>query len=359
MGDFANLIEELSDELSSCKIEKCSKNPKITIIIPAYNVEAYISECLLSVIKQSLKDIEIIVMNDGSTDCTLQIIKTFMQYDARIRLIDEVNRGVGAVKNDALKRARGEYVMFIDSDDVIDTGLLENTYNTIIDNNVDVVVFGAYNLINGKRRKSSYGIDKLTPKYKNKILSNNIVQNILSKIPVLGMCKLYNREFLIKNNIYFQEGCIGEDQIFFIKSMLLLDKLFILDKNSYGYRRKRNNSLTFNKQKKDNSIILNFYAIESFLKNISLSDKLKNELLYTYFSRCISWFGKCEKSFKKEYFKDLENLFDYVAQNYPNFPKVKICEKDTYLILKLKLLILKIKDKINGKCKSFNCNTCL
>ncbi len=350
MGDCANFIEELSDELSFYRHDKYNENPKITIIIPAYNVEDYISECLFSVIKQSLKDIEIIVMNDGSTDCTLSIIKTFMQYDARIRLISEANRGVGAVKNDALKHARGEYVMFVDSDDVIDAGLLETTYNTIIDNNVDVVVFGAYNLTNGKRQKSSYGVNKLAQKYKNKILSNNIVQNILFKIPILGVCKLYNREFLIKNDIYFQEGCIGEDQIFFIKSMLLLDKMFILDKNCYGYRRKRNNSLTSNKKKKNNSIILNFYAIENFLATSDLPQKLKDKILNKYFSRCISWLGKCEKTFKKEYFKDLENLFDYVAQNYPNFPKIKIYEKDTYLILKLKLLILKIKDKINGKC---------
>lgn len=96
------------------------------------------------------------------------------------------------------------------------------------------------------------------------------------------MCKLYNREFLQNNEIYFQEGCIGEDQIFFIKSMLLAKNSYVTNENYYGYRRSRKNSLTSPKKKKDSSVILNFYVIADFLKSKNYSEKLVEKILNFY-----------------------------------------------------------------------------
>lgn len=344
-------MKKLSEELASNKFDEMITEPKVSVIIPAYNVEKYIVECLKSVINQTLKEIEIIIVNDGSTDNTLEIIKTFMKYDTRIRLIDRENRGVGVVKNNALNYAKGECVSFIDSDDVIEPDLLENAYNKYCENNVEVVVFGAYALKEGKRKKCLYGIEKIPPKFRNKVVNRVDVQKILFKLPLVAMCKIYDREFLMNNNIRFQEGCIGEDQIFFLKAMLLAKNIFITDKNYYGYRRNRKDSLTFKKKKENNSVILNFYEIEKFVKSAEFSSELKLKILDRYFNKCVSWLGKCSDEYRKKYFTDLKKLCSHLVENYPDlcFDKVGIKERDIYLNLKLKLCCLKVRRRLNGK----------
>lgn len=346
---MSNTIEKLSEELSSHKYEQIITNPKITVIIPAYNVEKYISECLKSIIFQTLKEIEIIVVNDGSKDRTLEIIKTFMKYDSRIRLIDKENRGVGVVKNDTLNFANGECISFIDSDDVIEADMLEKAYNEYNQQKADVVIFGAYALRDGKRGKCLYGVEKIPQKFRNKIISKNETEKILFKLPLIAMCKIYNRKFLMENKIRFQEGCIGEDQIFFLKAILLSNKTFVMNKNLYGYRRNRKDSLTFNKKKNNNSVILNFYEIENFIKSTDFTNKLKTKILDKYFDKCVSWLGKCSVEYKEKYYTDLQKLCSYLVENHPGlyFDKIKVCKNDSYINLKLKLYYLKIRRYLN------------
>lgn len=136
MGYYSELIEEQSEELEFYG-QKFSPNfPKISVIIAAFNVETYIYDCLISIIKQTFKDIEIIVINDGSTDNTSSIIKMIMQFDKRIKLIDIENGGVGKARNYGLKLAQGECIIFIDSDDILKKILLKqyikNTLKTLL-----------------------------------------------------------------------------------------------------------------------------------------------------------------------------------------------------------------------------------
>lgn len=353
MGWYSKLIEENCEELEFYgQKEKCL-NPKISVIVPAYNVEDYIYDCLISILKQTLKDFEIIVINDGSTDRTLSIIKTFMQFDKRIKLIDKKNNGVGSAKNDGLKIAEGECIVFVDSDDVIKNKyFFENIYQKYVTNPVDVVVFGVSNFVNGKYKKSSYGVEKIPQKLKNRVINFSLAEKDLFKIPVLCMSKLYRKNFLQENEIFFQEGCIGEDQIFFIKSLLLAKKLYIMDENFYGYRRARKNSLTSAKKKKDNSVILNFYAIAEFLNDEKFSRKLSNKILTSYLQKCVSWLGKCEKFYRDKYFDELSDLLEFAKWNYPELRTecLKINKNDKYLTLKIKLLKHKLRKYINGKC---------
>ena len=357
MGNFSKFIEQCCEELEYYGLNTGYASPKISVIVPAYNVEDYIYDCLISLIKQTFKDIEIIVINDGSTDNTRSIIKMFMQFDKRIRLIDKKNNGVGSARNDGLKAALGECVLFVDSDDIVkDKDSFEKIYQKYVENCVDIVVFGALNLKNDKFRKSSYGIGKISKKLKKRIIEQSESQEVIFKLPVLCMCKLYSRKFLQENKIYFQEGCIGEDQIFFIKSILLAKNLYIINENYYGYRRSRNNSLTFCKKKNDNSVILNFYAIEGFLRNQKYPQKLIDKILDLYFEKCVSWLGKCEKSYRNEYFNNLFELMKFVKRNYPQLRVnvLKINKNDNYLILKLKLIEYKLRRFINGKSQDIN-----
>ena len=114
--------------------------PKVSVIIPVYNVEKYLSECLDSVVNQTLKDIEIICVNDGSPDGSAAILEEYAQKDNRIKVITQENRGLSEARNSGLKIASGEYIAFLDSDDYIDLKFFEQLYKRGIESNSDVVV---------------------------------------------------------------------------------------------------------------------------------------------------------------------------------------------------------------------------
>ena len=350
MGDYCRFLEELTEELIVTPPPKIKTTPDISVIIPVYNTESYIVECLRSVIHQKLKNIEIIVVDDGSTDKSASIIKMFMQYDWRIKLISQTNQGAGRAKNNALKIAKGKCIAFVDSDDVIDFDALETAYNIYLQTKSDIIIFGAYGLYKNKKTKCYYDIKRVPQKFVQKTLTPKDIFENLFKIPVIAMCKIYDREFLVKNNIFFQEVRKGEDQLFFIKSIILAKTLYIINKNFYGYRRDRKNSLTFAKQKKDKSVIENFYAIEEFLQKKNFQSEVKIKILNRYFDKCVSWLGKCEKNYKQEYFNELKILFNYLQKNYPELlsHQIKLSPYSSYLIIKFKLLCLLLRRKLNG-----------
>ena len=116
--------------------------PKISIIIPVYNVQDYLAMCLDSVCYQSMKDIEIICVNDGSTDNSLAVLHAYKRRDKRIIIIDKENEGSGVARNTGLKIARGEYVYFVDGDDWLEQDVLLKTSKKADETNADIVIFG-------------------------------------------------------------------------------------------------------------------------------------------------------------------------------------------------------------------------
>ena len=115
-------------------------NPQISVIVPIYNVEKYLAKCIDSIINQTLTNIEIILVNDGSTDNSRKIIDKYDKKDSRIKVIHKKNGGQGSARNAGLDIAKGEYIGFVDSDDWIDSNMYENLYNAAISNNADIVV---------------------------------------------------------------------------------------------------------------------------------------------------------------------------------------------------------------------------
>ena len=111
---------------------------KVSVIVPIYNSEKYLERCIKSIINQSLRDIEIILINDGSKDNSLNICKNFHNKDSRIKIIDKENEGVGSARNDGIKIAKGEWISFIDSDDFVESDFLECLYNEAISKNVEI-----------------------------------------------------------------------------------------------------------------------------------------------------------------------------------------------------------------------------
>ena len=113
---------------------------KVSVIVPAYNVEGYINDCLESLVNQTLKEIEIIVVNDGSTDRTSEIISKFSAKDSRMKIINQENQGLSAARNNGMQQATGEYIGFVDSDDYIDLDFYEKLYEAAKTNDADISV---------------------------------------------------------------------------------------------------------------------------------------------------------------------------------------------------------------------------
>lgn len=206
---------------------------KISIIIPVYNSEKFLSQCLDSVIRQSLKEIEIICINDGSTDNSLNILEGYANNDKRILVINKENEGGGKARNIAIKQANGEYLFFVDSDDWIEEKTCENLYSISNKYNLDLLQTTSFNKFreNTEITEITDFIEK--PKYdiiSGKEFSANNYTNSYS------WGKLWNSQFLKKNNLSFSEYYVGQDQIITFKSFLFAKRVLTIDYKCYNYR---------------------------------------------------------------------------------------------------------------------------
>lgn len=198
---------------------------KISIIIPVYNIEEYIEECIQSIIKQTLKEIEVICINDGSTDSCLKILEKYSKENSNIKIINQKNRGQGFSRNIALDHCNGEYVFFLDGDDYIKENALERMYIYAKNENLDILTFDAYLFYdknyNGNYKDTLYRYEYLESKTKKGIeFIEEAGENKCFRTE--SWLNLYKRDFLINNEIRFSEQKIYEDiiQVFdsYIKS---------------------------------------------------------------------------------------------------------------------------------------------
>ena len=247
---------------------------KVSVIIPVYNVDKYLSKCLDSVIAQTCSDIEIICVNDGSTDNSAQILSEYSNRDSRIKMITKPNGGLFSARHVGMVSAAGEYLLFVDSDDWIEKTLVEKTLNKITETGADVVIFGAYSVKGKSVSKGMYSVNKIPAKFKERILSLKDYENNLFAFPPTAWCKLYRRKFVEDNNIRFQEIKDGEDQLFYLHTMLTAKSVYILDENFYYYVKNRAGAITSDTRKTSVSPILNFYAAEDLLKKTQSDEKI-------------------------------------------------------------------------------------
>lgn len=212
---------------------------KISIIIPIYNVEQYVEQCIKSVITQSMKDIEIICVNDCGQDNSMRIVERYAAKDNRIKILHHKNnKGLGPARNTGLKYASGEYVMFLDSDDWLEKDACEIAYKQISQNNNDFTFFGIYTFYEETKEKVINN-DRLLA-FMGNIWNKNITINDLSK-PFMSYCecwyKIYNLKFIKNFKITFTDSkCYFEDQPFYFKVLLYSNNFSVIDKPLYNYR---------------------------------------------------------------------------------------------------------------------------
>ena len=212
---------------------------QVSIIIPVYNVEKYLRQCLDSVINQTFKDIEIILVNDCSPDNSLQIIKEYQQRDSRIILLNmPANQGISKARNEGMRIATGKYIVFADSDDWVRDDYIEVLFNGIEKNDCDVFAEGFVSYHNKTSKYIPQRYSFLTTKCKN-----NKALILFPSINCGPWSKIYKKDFLTKNNLFFTlKSC--EDCLFFYKLMLLKPKIIFNEEPIYFYRIGRDESLT-------------------------------------------------------------------------------------------------------------------
>lgn len=320
--------------------------PKLSIIIPVYNVEKYVSNCLESILNQPFKDLEVICVNDGSSDKSLSVLQEYKNRDERIIIIDKKNEGSGVARNSALAIARGEYIFFVDGDDWIEENSLDKMISEADKLQTDILIFGGLSYYEEKGRKGGYSANKLPKKYLNKIFSSEDIKKDVFKFPSTAWTKLYRREFLMKNNIKFQEIKVGQDQLPFFHSMITAEKIALLPQNLYCYRKNRKGAVTAVKKKKNFSPIYVFYAVEEVLQNTDKLDDYKDIFVKKYFSKATSWLAKFQDDMKEGYFEEYSKLLKHIQEDYGMYKNFRPDIKDGYWMLKLKqFTTLKAFDK--------------
>lgn len=247
--------------------------PKISIIIPIYNVNKYLRECIDSIINQTLKNIEIICVNDGSTDNSLEIIKEYI-YDNRIIIINKNNSGYGDSMNQGLNIASGEYIGIVESDDFIDINMFENLYKLTKKGDIDIIRSNFY-LYWEKNKKEALNFKILKNLY-NKIFNPMELQNIFLVQPSIW-AGIYKKLFLIKNNIKFltTPGASYQDTSFFYKTLYKANKIFCTKKAFYFYRQTNSNSSVNNNTL--NKVIFAHIELNEIEKFIKKDIKLYNK----------------------------------------------------------------------------------
>lgn len=229
--------------------------PKVSVIVPVYNVEQYVAECLDSILNQTLKNIEIIALNDGSTDGSLDILNEYSKRDSRIRVYSHENRGLGPTRNRGITLAKGEYLAFVDSDDTIVPDALETLYNRAIEQGADIVegeVMLLYEEAPSKNRVRTKLPDleyiQVTEDGKAEFYKTYYFPRIISHN---AWDKLYSIKLVIDNHIIFGDNrrIFAEDNWFQLQVFLTLPKISVVDKVVYNYRQQANSIM--HRPKKD------------------------------------------------------------------------------------------------------------
>ena len=249
------------------------EKPLVSVIIPVYNVEQYLRQCLDSVVNQTLKDIEIICVNDSSTDNSLAILNEYAARDSRIKVITQPNGGAGAARNNGLSASTGKYLSFLDSDDFFEPDMLELAYEKAEEDKADFVVFQSdqYYTDDDKFVQVAWTLrEKEIPPY-TPFSHRQMTDNIFKVFVGWAWDKLYNREFVEQNHLLFQEQRTSNDMLFVFSAVAIAKRITVVKKVLAHQRRDAKDSLS---KTRENS----WYCFYDAL--LALRERLKSEGLY-------------------------------------------------------------------------------
>lgn len=285
---------------------------KVSIIIPYHDVEPYISKCLTSVIYQTLKDIEIICIDDASDDGSTEIVRKYAQADDRIKMLStEKMSGQSYARNMGLAVATGEYIGFVDSDDWVETDMFEKMYNLAKEGNTDITMCCA-KLYDDKKQEyytdDYYGLKQLE-RFGNKVFTSSDTKDDMLNINVVLWNKIYKREFLQKIGVKLYEGYIYEDMLFFFETYLKAQRINILWEDMYYYRQNRSFSTMQNSDKKVYDRIDMVKLTYDVLKHSRFFEEKQDEIHRWIIDDIFHRYTLLEAKYYEAYYKKMRDFF--------------------------------------------------
>lgn len=254
---------------------------KVSVVIPVYNVEKYLRECLDSIVNQTLKDIEIICVNDGSTDNSLEILKEYAQKDSRIIVIDKVNEGAATARNIGIDRAQGEYLAILDSDDIYNTSMLEKMLSNSISTEADITICRSQKLDNKTLEiiptphtiKAEYLPSKKVFCYKD------IIDHVFDFCIGWSWDKLYKTRFIKETGLKFQNLRSTNDAYFVFVSLILANKISCIDDVLISHRMNTSTQLSETREKDSTCFIKAIHFIKDDLIERGLYEEVEQSFL--------------------------------------------------------------------------------
>ena len=290
----------------------------ISVIVPAYNVEKYISSCLNSLLNQTKKEIEIIVIDDGSTDNTLNILNEYKKNNpSKIHVVSQENQGLSITRNNGIKLSTGKYILFVDGDDEIDINLLKNLWDKLEEFPYDVIAFNVEVIYPNKKIIVNPGI---TSDIKNFNLDSK--KKFLTDMYCMACNKIYKKDLFKDNTLLFTPNTWFEDVLLMHKLIPNLTSLGYLDFPGYKYYQ-RENSITYTYSDKLKDINFVLEKILEYYKKNDLYSIYKSELEYIYVRYMFATYIKrLAKTKNKQKFNDgILYSLNCVNKTFPNYKK--------------------------------------
>ena len=292
--------------------------PKLSIIVPVYNVEKYLDKCLERILNSTYKDFELIVINDGTKDNSEQIITKYLdneKYKDKITYISKENSGLSDTRNLGMSKSKGEYIAFVDSDDYIETNMYELMMNKTLEKNYDIVACDVKLVYEDSDKEKI-----ISSAYeKNLFNKDEIKQTMLTYYPVVWN-KIYKKSLL--EGIEFSKGVWYEDMEFNLKVYPRINSIGVVKEPLYNYLQ-RGNSITYTYNDKLYDIITNMDTVIKYYKAQGIYEEYKEELEYLYLRYAYATFpkrlAKCKD--KKKYKEGIDFAINKVHEHFPEYKK--------------------------------------
>ncbi|MCD8283618.1 MAG: glycosyltransferase [Opitutae bacterium] len=261
---------------------------KVSVVVPVYNVEEYLAECLDSIVNQTLKEIEIVCVDDGSTDSSPKILQEYAKRDSRIKIVRKENNGLGAARNTGIENSKGKYIYFVDSDDILRLYALQEMFEEAGNLNLDVLFFGAepfFETVELEKKHKGYKEFYIRRGNYPSVMAGKDLSVLMQKNRADFMsayCFISRAKFLEDNNIRFPEKCLYEDHLFFFLLLRFAKRAFVVH-DSYYLRRVREGSIMTRERD-----IGNF---DSYFRVVNDIEKVRKKEVGTEFAKVL--YGHC------------------------------------------------------------------
>ena len=254
---------------------------KVSVIIPVYNVEEYLRQCMDSIVTQTLKEIEIICVDDGSTDHSVEILEEYAQLDKRVIILKQQNAGAGAARNNGMRHATGKYLSFLDSDDFFDSKMLEKAYEKAEEDEADISVYKCDLYYTDRREYAPANWvlkEKNLPDYQP-FSFRQVNGNIFMTFMGWAWDKLFRKDFVDKYALEFQEQRTTNDLFFVYSSLVLAERISVIPEVLVHQRRDAKESLSKTREKSWTCFYEGLKALKEELVKYDIYDELEKDYI--------------------------------------------------------------------------------